>query len=98
MPARPPKPIQPDETSQTVRMALPLLREAVEYLRDARDRFDEAAEIKGLPPDLAGSFGTYEAVVESLRQTLVGTAKWLDDKAELQYSSHSPLQHKGAGE
>ena len=39
---------------------------------------------------LAASFSTYEGVIDSLRNLLVREHQWLDDKAELLYSRHSP--------
>jgi hypothetical protein len=90
-PARPDSPIQPDEVSKRVREATALLAQAVDRLRDARDLLDEAAQVESLPDGLAGWFQAYEGVVESLRRNLNAALTWDDDKAELLFSRHSPL-------
>jgi DNA-binding ferritin-like protein len=90
-PAKPDPPIQPDEVSERVREANRLLAQAVDRLKDARDLLDEASQVEDLPEGLAGSFQAYESVVESLRRTLDAVVKTTEDKAELWFSRHSPL-------
>jgi hypothetical protein len=91
MPARPNPPIPPDATSEAVRAATALVAEAVTALRTARDYLDEGAQVPGLPDSLGGSLAAYESVIEALRRTLEASVQWLDDKAELLHSQHSPL-------
>ena len=91
-PARPDPPIQPDEVSERVREANALLAQAADRLRDARDLLDEAAEVESLPEGFAGALGAYERAVESLRRVMEEVVKWNEDKAELEFSRHSPLK------
>jgi hypothetical protein len=93
-PARPDPPIQPDDVSKRVREATALLAQAIDRLGDARDLLDEAAQVESLPDGLAGWFQAYEGVVEALRQNLNAASTWNDDKAELLFSRHSPLDRR----
>jgi hypothetical protein len=84
--------------SDRVREATALVVQAVLRLKDARDLLDEAAQVESLPEGIAGSIAAYESVVESLRRNLDSMVKWNEDKAELLFSRHSPLNRDQTAE
>lgn len=93
-PSRPNPPIEPDDASNAIREANALKAQAVDHPRTARDLLDEASEVDGLPPGVAGAMGAHESVIDALRGLLAGEVQWTDEKAELLHSKHSPARRQ----